>query len=446
MPVSNSELSEREQEILRLAATGASNKEIAQRLSISANTVKVHLRNIFAKIGVASRTEAAMYAYKLGLVAGIPGQQPEGAQVELLPGIPASQEQQVPAELPQVEPSKSRRWLLSLSLAVILILVLLGIYWVSRTLLNPPAQPTLLSQTLAPQPPEWQSLPAMSLARYGLACAAYNNYLYAIAGKTGAGVTGAVEQFDITSATWTRVADKITPVYDVSAVIIGGKIYVPGGELESGELTAQLEIYDPETDSSRQGAALPAALSAYALVSFEGQMYLFGGWNGKEYSNLAYRYDPLQDQWIELPPMPTARAFTGAAAAGGKIYVVGGKNETGDLKTNEVFTPEDLTNPWSQAPAMPTSRYAMGVIGIADIIYVFGGKTAEADELLPLGFMPAANDWVSFASPPTYPLAFPGLVSWGTRIYALGGELDDQPTAQTQTYQLMFIVAVPIIR
>ena len=43
-----------EREILRLVATGASNKEIARQLSISTNTVKVHVRNIFAKIGTSS--------------------------------------------------------------------------------------------------------------------------------------------------------------------------------------------------------------------------------------------------------------------------------------------------------------------------------------------------------------------------------------------------------
>ena len=66
------DLSDREVEILRLVARGASNKEIAHELFISANTVKVHLRNIFTKIGASSRTEAAMYAVKTGIVITLP--------------------------------------------------------------------------------------------------------------------------------------------------------------------------------------------------------------------------------------------------------------------------------------------------------------------------------------------------------------------------------------
>src|SRR5262245_28469986 len=66
--MSDSQISEREREILRLVATGATNQQIAQQLNISANTVKVHLRNIFGKIGAASRTEATLYAVRTGLV------------------------------------------------------------------------------------------------------------------------------------------------------------------------------------------------------------------------------------------------------------------------------------------------------------------------------------------------------------------------------------------
>lgn len=59
-PHSSDDLSEREQEVLRLLADGLSNKEIAQKLYLSVRTVEAHLRNIYSKLGVRSRLEAAM--------------------------------------------------------------------------------------------------------------------------------------------------------------------------------------------------------------------------------------------------------------------------------------------------------------------------------------------------------------------------------------------------
>jgi NarL family two-component system response regulator LiaR len=57
--------SEREIEVLQAVAKGKSNKEIGELLNITTNTVQVHLRNIFGKLGVRDRTEAVTYAVRM---------------------------------------------------------------------------------------------------------------------------------------------------------------------------------------------------------------------------------------------------------------------------------------------------------------------------------------------------------------------------------------------
>jgi signal transduction histidine kinase/DNA-binding CsgD family transcriptional regulator len=66
------ELTPREQEVLQLLVEGLSNKEIAQTLSISPRTVNFHLDNLYSKLGVNSRTEAAIYALRHGLIGRSP--------------------------------------------------------------------------------------------------------------------------------------------------------------------------------------------------------------------------------------------------------------------------------------------------------------------------------------------------------------------------------------
>ncbi|MDZ5588869.1 response regulator transcription factor [Enterococcus cecorum] len=62
------ELTNREREVLDLIAQGKSNQEIAEILFITLKTVKTHVSNILAKLGVEDRTQAAIYAFKHGLV------------------------------------------------------------------------------------------------------------------------------------------------------------------------------------------------------------------------------------------------------------------------------------------------------------------------------------------------------------------------------------------
>jgi DNA-binding NarL/FixJ family response regulator len=61
-------LTERETDVLRLLAQGKSNKEIALQLNIGEQTVKTHVSHILDKLGVPSRTQAALYAIRIGLI------------------------------------------------------------------------------------------------------------------------------------------------------------------------------------------------------------------------------------------------------------------------------------------------------------------------------------------------------------------------------------------
>ena len=67
-PESPQALTERETEVLRLLAQGQANKQIARSLHIAEKTVKVHVSNILGKLGVQSRTQATLYAIRIGLV------------------------------------------------------------------------------------------------------------------------------------------------------------------------------------------------------------------------------------------------------------------------------------------------------------------------------------------------------------------------------------------
>ena len=61
-------LTPREQQVLRLAAVGLTHKEIAYRLGITGKTARNHLANLYDKLGIHGRAQAALHAVRLGLI------------------------------------------------------------------------------------------------------------------------------------------------------------------------------------------------------------------------------------------------------------------------------------------------------------------------------------------------------------------------------------------
>jgi DNA-binding CsgD family transcriptional regulator len=434
------DLSEREIEILQLVATGASNKQIAKKLYISTNTVKVHLRNIFTKIDAASRTEAAMYAVRLGLV-----ETPSD-------GSETKEDSNVFTQVSTVEPvPRSLRLYLLAGLAVVLVVVIIGVSFTRSREPSLVAATSIPVITVLPTPvPRWDVLTDMPTAREGLAAAAYENQIYTIGGKTNEGVTGLVERFDPEENTWEESAPKPTPVTDISASVIGGLIYIPGGRMSSGAVSDDLSVYNPRTNRWSQAAKLPVALSAYALTTFEGKLYLFGGWDGQQYVASTYLYDPDLNEWSEGTPMREVRGFAGAAVSGGKIYVIGGYDGTQLLSTTEVYLPDqensDAGSVWESGVPLPSPRYAMGVTSIADIIHVIGGKGTGDSPLPVLVYLQQDGNWQELESDRSKSYSHIGLVPLGAHLYVIGGSLNDKPTAKMYSYQAIYTILVPIVQ
>ena len=421
-----SDLSERELEILTLVATGASNKEIAQDLVISTNTVKVHLKNIFNKIGAASRTEAAMYALNTGIIQGgnasVESKTPSAASESFL-GLP--------------------NWSL-IGLVIILIIVVISIsaFFLNRSLVNQSTNEQVVLSS------DWKEMKSLPTARFGLATAVYETYIFTISGATNQGVTGIVERYDTTTDTWSSVQDKPVPVSDVSGTVIGGKIYIPGGQLSSGDVSNLLEIYDPQQDEWSRGRNLPTPISAYGLTSFEGKLYLFGGWNGQQFLNTVYEYNPETDVWVLLSTMPTPRANPGIAIVGRKISVIGGLNGDGATRVNEVFIPDAASvenDAWEIQNPLPEGGYAMGTTSVADTIYLIGGINQDGGQFSSLVCNPLTGEWRSLADPPSDFGSYLGLESIGTTIFGVGGKINEVPQDNNLAYQAMYTISIPLI-
>jgi DNA-binding CsgD family transcriptional regulator len=281
-------LSERELQILRLVAEGFSNRQIAGMLDISENTVKVHVRNIFSKIHVASRTEASMYAVRHGLLADV--------RVDEL-------EEHHPPVLIQQQPVVRRplRWRWIIGVVLCMSSVSVAWWWNMRDIY----QTRVIGVVTDAQ--QWGRIAALPSRWSGVQYVTVAGQLYALGGA----LDRRMMQYDASRDVWNPAADMpfaaadspswsdATGVWviDESTQTIwmwngrtwqvqhtlpdeiapADMVRVAGAVVILDVMRQQIWVYDARTAASWSAYALPAHMEATAqLVVLDAVLYLLG--------------------------------------------------------------------------------------------------------------------------------------------------------------------------
>jgi N-acetylneuraminic acid mutarotase len=233
-------------------------------------------------------------------------------------------------------------------------------------------------------------------------------------------------------------------VYGIGA---NGKLYVFGGLGPQWTPKALVYEYDPATAQWAKKANMPLASHHVALAELNGKIYVLGGFvkPAKGPSawvpiDNAWEYDPENDSWKALAPLPTKRGSPVAAVVGGNIYVIGGASTHPGSKeaavhparphrsvdTNEMYDP--ATNTWQTRQTMPTARNHAYVGVVNSKIYVIGGRvgaafiTRASNTGIVEEYDPATDQWGPLKAAMPNPRS---AGAWGTykgKIYVAGGE------------------------
>lgn len=455
-------LSDREIEVLELVATGATNQQIARALVISPNTVKVHLRNIFEKLGVQSRTEATMEAVRRGLVtvpgtASVTPPEASGATPVMVEGndVQPAPPPRAPVivELPVAARRPVAGWQRSYMLAAILAVLAIAlapVWWRARSQnsgFTPFSDVGQLQVAPAPRSDvaRWTAQAALPEGRSRLAVASDGKKLYAIGGETAVGITDGVTIYDPLSNGWLSGPRKPTAVANVAAVYLNARIYVPGGTTAAGGVTNVLEVYDPKTTTWEARASLPAPITAYGLATLADKIYLFGGWDGERYRAEAYVYDPAKDAWASVSPLPAPRAFMGAGASKDSIYVVGGYDGKQELASVLRYDPAGegtSAGPWSTRAAMHQQRGGLGAAVIGTRLYVVGGGW-ETPLAYNEQYDARVDAWSRIGTPIVGQWRNLGVAALDNKLYAVGGWNGDY-LSNNEAYQALIRQLLPL--
>jgi N-acetylneuraminic acid mutarotase len=300
-----------------------------------------------------------------------------------------------------------------------------------------------LTATGFAQTDTWQSLAEMDQPRAFHATCVANDRIYVFGGQAGEDglprddegwgggpAIDSVEEYDPESDSWRSRAAMPARRVGLTVSSVNDKCYVFGGVTQFSPVNGlrRVDEYDPVTDTWRRRADSPTSRVNGASASLDGRIYLAGGWTGGDAGSSSQLnssleiYDPESDSWSSGPDIPTPRAALAASAVNGSVYFMGGGDQStlDTLQTGIVESYSPGSGNWTRKADLPTGRELMTAASAGGMIFTFGGGFDSNGLTAVEAHDPAADAWPQRADMPTGRFAM-GSGTLNGRIYVVGG-------------------------
>jgi len=206
--------------------------------------------------------------------------------------------------------------------------------------------------------------------------------------------------------TWSTASPCPVARFESNGVVIDGELWVMGGFVSASlEVTRRVDIYNPKTDTWRQGPDLPGAETHMAVVTLNRDIIVAGGFSGNfsftgrlPTTDAVWRLEHATGAWTAGPSLPAAGAAFAWALLGTSLHLAGGLGPDGDTDTT-VHHVWDLAGAatWTEAALLPGGRNHGGGAASRSHFYAIAGRLrwdeAEGDLAEVDAFDPATNTW-----------------------------------------------------
>lgn len=241
-----------------------------------------------------------------------------------------------------------------------------------------------------------------------------------------------VECYDLSTETWSSVAEMPARRCRAGLVVLGGRVYACGGF--NGSLRVRtVDVYDATLDQWTACAGMEARRSTLGVAVLNNCIYAVGGFDGSTGLNSAEMYDPRTQEWRMIASMSTRRSSVGVGVVNNLLYAVGGYDGASRqcLSSVECYNPEMDT--WSPVSDMSARRSGAGVGVLDGILYAVGGHDGPLVRKSVEAYNPETNVWNTVADM-SLCRRNAGVVALNKLLYVVGGDDGSSNLASVEVY------------